>query len=325
MTVGGTEPPRLRRIPSGGIDEATVADAIAMHIGARPIRLTPRATHPPRFVYEAEFDGAPSVFFKGERDAAGDDAIVLECWAMDAARKSGAPAPEVIVLDTSEAIFPGRFAIFERAPGIALCDAPTTDPARARQEAGAAMRAVHEVRVPGFGFLDDERYLDTGDVRADPRTWREHALHTAARAIRLLVGASALEFAVAAAFERVLADADALFDYTDGRLIHGDLDETHIFVDPATGTLTSIIDWGDRGAADPLWDLGVLFQWDGPVALQHVLDGYAPDPVEQESLRARIDVYALCYALRLAGARCKQGRNDDARHGVADVRTLLRL
>jgi aminoglycoside phosphotransferase (APT) family kinase protein len=57
------------------------------------------------------------------------------------------------------------------------------------------------------------------------------------------------------------------------RLVHGDFDETHIFADPATGELTQIIDWGDRSAADPAWELGVFLLWDGPRALTQLMAG----------------------------------------------------
>jgi Ser/Thr protein kinase RdoA (MazF antagonist) len=64
-------------------------------------------------------------------------------------------------------------------------------------------------------------------------------------------------------------------------LAHGDLDSTHLYVDPASArkTFTGIIDFGEIRGADPLYDLGHLLLHDGeggrPVLLPHLLAGYA--------------------------------------------------
>jgi aminoglycoside phosphotransferase (APT) family kinase protein len=318
----GAEPPRARRTPAGEVDEAIIAQAIRIHAGESPERLTPRPTNPPRFVYEVQFADRPALVFKGEHDARGDDAIVLECWAMDAARNAGAPTPRVIALDTSEAIFPGSFALFEHAAGLALAELSRNDATRpgALEQAGRVIRAVHEIRVAGFGWLSDSEYRREGLVRGAFDSWSAFARDPALAAIPVLRDAGVIDAPVAASYERSLLDAGAVFARSDTRLTHGDLDETHIFVDRDTGALTSIIDWGDRGASDPAWELGVLLLWDGPRALEPVLRGYAPTTSERETLDGPIRLYAFAYGLRLAGKRCAQGRMDDVRETLAELR-----
>jgi hypothetical protein len=270
------EPPRLRRTPTGEIDEAIVAEAVRGHVGRAPTGLIAKHTQPPRFVYEAQFEGRPSLYFKGEHDTRGDDDIVLECWAMDAARAAGAPVPSVIALDTSEEIFPGRYAIFEAAPGVALAQLPREDPRRASvlEAAGRAIRLGHDnVRIAGYGQLDDDAYLTEGVVRGSFDSWGEFACDPALTSIAVLRDAAIIDATDAALYEAKLTGASDAYADTDMRLVHGDFDETHIFADPATGELTQIIDWGDRSAADPAWELGVFLLWDGPRALTQLMAG----------------------------------------------------
>jgi aminoglycoside phosphotransferase (APT) family kinase protein len=321
MSDRPVDPPSTRRTPTGEVDETLIADAVGQHMDERPVRLIAQATKPPRLVYEAQFTRRPPVFFKGEYPTGEDDAIVLECWAMDAARRAGTPTPEVMALDTSQAIFPGRFAIFERAPGVPLSTLAKNDAMRLEgyRSAGHAIRLAHGVPVAGFGRLDDAHYLDTGEVQGERATWRTYALDRARAAIPTLLAANALNARPAAVFERALTEAEPLFDMTDARLVHGDLDETHIFVDPGTGALTSIIDWGDREASEPAWDLAVLLLWDGRGALNAVLEGYIEDAGEPEDLRARIEAYTLAFGLLLADWQRDQGRIRRARQTIADV------
>ncbi len=91
------------------LDERLISELIASHIGRRPVRLEQRPTKAPRYVYEAFFGDGGSVVFKAEHDTHGDDAIVLEWWAMDRVREIGVPAPEVLARDWSAAAFPGRY------------------------------------------------------------------------------------------------------------------------------------------------------------------------------------------------------------------------
>jgi aminoglycoside phosphotransferase (APT) family kinase protein len=107
--------------------------------------------------------------------------------------------------------------------------------------------------------------------------------------------------------------------FQDAWLVHGDFDETHIYVDPAGGDLTSIIDWGDREASDPAWELGVFLQWDGSRALGRLLRGYAPHVGERDSLMSRARLYALAFGLGLAARRWRQGRGDDVRSTLAEM------
>ena len=63
-------------------------------------------------------------------------------------------------------------------------------------------------------------------------------------------------------------------DPTITALCHNDLGTEHLLVDPATGTITGIIDWGDAAITDPAYDLALILRDLGADVLRTVLDAY---------------------------------------------------
>lgn len=76
-------------------------------------------------------------------------------------------------------------------------------------------------------------------------------------------------------------------------LIHGDVAAQNIMVDPGSGALTGLIDWGDAAVADPATEFAKL-----PLAaVLPVLAGYLPSAVLVEEWAARILWHHLHWAL----------------------------
>jgi aminoglycoside phosphotransferase (APT) family kinase protein len=100
----------------------------------------------------------------------------------------------------------------------------------------------------------------------------------------------ALDRSTAALLRDLLRGADAVIDaVADGRLLHGDLGPVHVWVDPHALHVTGLIDFGDRAAGDPRWDL-MQFDWAGSPAL---LEVYEPDPRARPELVRAIRLYAV--------------------------------
>jgi aminoglycoside phosphotransferase (APT) family kinase protein len=72
---------------------------------------------------------------------------------------------------------------------------------------------------------------------------------------------------------------------------HNDLGVEHVLVDPATGAVTGVIDWGDAAVADPAYDFARLHRDLGPAALDAALVGY---PGAGRELRERAVFHARC-------------------------------
>ncbi len=68
---------------------------------------------------------------------------------------------------------------------------------------------------------------------------------------------TAKEQAAIVAFWSRHLDDDTSFAFTP-TLVHRDLNVEHVLVDPATGDLTGVIDWGDAGIDDPAVDFAGL-------------------------------------------------------------------
>ena len=259
--------PNVHRIRSGVIDDRLVFDAIERELGVRPACIELRETQAPRLVYEATFDQHPPVIFKAEVDTAGDEALVLEAWAIEQVRALGVPAPRVITLDSSASRFPGRYLILEKVSGLPLPpiwrergpDEADLTPDQLRavlRSTGEHLHLVHSIIVAGYGRLDDERYLRTGDVRGQHDSWSGVLLPPALAALDYLEPQALIARELCAALRNTLeTHAEILHICDDPRLLHGDLGTKHIFVDRLTAAVTGIIDWGDRESGDPAMEL----------------------------------------------------------------------
>jgi aminoglycoside phosphotransferase (APT) family kinase protein len=60
------------------------------------------------------------------------------------------------------------------------------------------------------------------------------------------------------------------------RFLHGDFRSGNLVVDPATGRLTGVIDWGNAAVGDPALDFMALVLWRGWAFTHRALDAYAP-------------------------------------------------
>jgi aminoglycoside phosphotransferase (APT) family kinase protein len=277
--------PNVHRIRAGVIDDRLVLDAIEGHLGVRPVTLTQLATQAPRLVFEVMLPGGRAVIFKAEQDTRGDDAIVLETWAMERAREAGVPVSRGLALETDGSRFPGRYAVFEKAGGSPLppvwraresneADLTAESVRRALRSAGEALRRIHGIAVGGYGRLDDERYLRAGDVRGRDDSWREVALAPALAALDFMSMRRLMDRARIEQARAILAAHDPILTMCpDPRLLHGDLGAKHIYVDAATDELTAIIDFGDREAGDPAFDVANFVLWEDDERLRWLREG----------------------------------------------------
>jgi aminoglycoside phosphotransferase (APT) family kinase protein len=76
---------------------------------------------------------------------------------------------------------------------------------------------------------------------------------------------------------------------------HNDLGAEHLLADPATSTLTGVIDWGDAAIADPAYDLGLILRDLGPEVLDLTVARY--DAGLDDDGRRRAAFYARCAVL----------------------------
>ncbi|GAA2210167.1 hypothetical protein GCM10009850_056260 [Nonomuraea monospora] len=76
------------------------------------------------------------------------------------------------------------------------------------------------------------------------------------------------------------------------RFCHNDLGAEHVLVDPATSTITGIIDWTDAAITDPAHDFALIYRDLGPDVFELTLEHYEFTVTEED--RERILFYARC-------------------------------
>jgi len=73
---------------------------------------------------------------------------------------------------------------------------------------------------------------------------------------------------------------------------HNDLGIEHVLVDPATGSVTGVVDWSDAAIVDPAYDFGLLYRDLGPAPLEIALGRYRSG--DTAALRERAVFYGRC-------------------------------
>lgn len=66
------------------------------------------------------------------------------------------------------------------------------------------------------------------------------------------------------------------------RFLHGDFSPDNVIVDPSSGRLAGVIDWGNAAVGDPALDFMGLVLWRGWGFARRVLDAYGGGPVDED-------------------------------------------
>ncbi len=215
------------------------------------------------------------VRFAKEPDAAERAAaVVREARVLAvAARVSPVPVPVPVLA------LPDRGCLaYRRLPGVPLIEVrDRADPIAVAEVLADLLRALHAVPLAD---VDDVLAADDEPLAA----WRADAVEQYADAREHVPDRyrPAIEEFLAAA-PPPAADTTVFS--------HNDLGIEHVLVDPATGTVSGVIDWTDAGLVDPAADCGRVLRDLGPAALYVVLAGRGG------GLRDRAGFYARCGVL----------------------------
>lgn len=223
----------------------------------------------------------------------------VESLAGASAGGGGVLVPAVLVHDPT----PPALLVFEWVDGT-----PLEGSDAGWREAGAQLAQLHALAVPeGMPPYPDEHgswigyLLSWAQVRADR--------------CRQLGGLPAAE--IETMWER-LAPIVSQMSEPPRVFLHGDPQPDHFLLDPSSGAPV-LIDWGDAGTGDPLWDLAILLL-DHPERRDDVVYGYHPSPELAGHVDAHLDVYRL---LRYLGEIAWLLQRDfDATESIAGTRAL---
>lgn len=243
---------------------------------------------------------------------------LLEAWAYRAAATRGARVPAVLgVSEDPECI------VIAALPGHSLWspERPPNYDRAAWRRAGEDLRAVHEIRRPGFGPLV---VGESHEPRGEADKWCPFARFARETGIGRLVDAGYLTVDVARRLETRYDElADAIHDCTDGHLLHGDLEGGHIHITDAG--YQGFIDFGQAHVGDPRWDLARIRLWDGDPALDALLEGYGADVISRAEREHLLPLYLLAFVIHYAARMIDAGTTDGIREHLdrSGYRSLL--
>jgi len=79
------------------------------------------------------------------------------------------------------------------------------------------------------------------------------------------------------------------------RVVHNDLWTEHVLINPDSGSVNAVIDWGDAAIGDPAVDFAGLYTWYGESWMKSVLEFY-PGALDSEVI-SRARYLATCMAI----------------------------
>ncbi len=181
-------------------------------------------------------------------------------------------------------------------------------------EVGVSLRRLHDVRLPGFGWLAEAAWNERGEFALRHRSWLDFLQGICGDARRLAdsyAGAAPVAEAAAAGID---THAAALAAVEVGALCHGDLKAAHILVE--AGRLAGVIDWGDAVVGDPLWDIARFAQRTDAGSVTLLLAGYNPERAMVDALAWRVPLYGVLWRLVDALVAHRLGRRVEAALGA---------
>jgi aminoglycoside phosphotransferase (APT) family kinase protein len=186
--------------------------------------------------------------------ANGDHSTVAEALVTQRVRAAGVPAPEVIDSGTDARLPGGTWIVMPRLPGVGF-DASNATPDqidRAIADVARNLTILRGTTFPGWGWVGD-------DGRGTSASWVEW-LHQQVTGSAALLGDRLPSDFVVSAHHLIEATAGEL---SHGSILNGDLGLSHVLVDPLTGAVSGILDWGAAIVGDPLYDVAT-FSMGGP-------------------------------------------------------------
>lgn len=271
-------------------------------------------------VYRAVTDSADEVVVRIRRFGE-EGSLADEAWAMDQARRAGAPVPEVLLLDrlTSDgadlpvmvqAIAEGQ-ALAERA------DLTAAERQAALARAGEVLARINAVTVPGFWRpgSDGEWMSDWTSLMSGFTADRE-----AERDLICAMGFGAAEFDRMITCLHAYADE---FPCSQPVLCHGDFTPEHIFVDSQL-RISAVIDFGMYCGGPPVSDLAYLRYALPRDDLAAILTGYDGAEKDDDAFWRRLDLHALGLAIGNLASDVAKGNTAAARESADSLAAILR-
>ena len=164
-------------------------------------------------------------------------------------QKTNVPTPDVLIYDTSRTLLPSDFFIMTYLPGVPFHklrkELNLENQYKVEIQMGRMCRQIGEITNPAFGYWGQPEPVGT--------SWRDCFDHMIQG---ILLDAKDLDINLdkpyAEIYQTISRHFDALDEITTPRLVHWDIWEGNVFVDPQTLQVTGLIDFERAMWGDPL-------------------------------------------------------------------------
>ncbi len=199
-----------------------------------------------RVVIDARTSRFPTgVVLKASRE----QSVRVEVYAVRCAERAGVPVPAILAEGQDQRL-PGQdWFVMRRAAGQPWASVAQADAQRARtlDDIGQMFASLHGVPMRNYGPLTP----GLGGQYPSWSGWLHVELHSCCQP---LIQAGYLPPHFMRLADDVLRSLAPQLEDVRPRLLHGDLGDGEIFVDPHSGAVTALVDWGDALSGDPLYD-----------------------------------------------------------------------
>jgi aminoglycoside phosphotransferase (APT) family kinase protein len=288
---------------------ADVAALVERELGQRPVTLARHQHGIVNAVYFVELAAGGGCVVRIS-ELRYRDYVKLELWAIERARATGVPVPELLAADTTATAFPEPYLITRRVPGLPGDSARLSLPELLDvcRDLGRCLARLHRIAVPGFGELAPSA---TGPGFGGPHAtlWEyvEAALTSLAAGLPHHERPQRRVETIRARF----APHRGLFERRVASFLHGDVQGKNLVV--AHGRVAALLDFECAQGGDPALDFRVIDYWDSKreALLGAMVEGYAREAGSSgqaevgphAAFRRRLLLFELLYALeRLASA-----------------------
>lgn len=209
----------------------------------------------PTLVIGATCDGVGKIVLK----ASTMQDVRIEARTSRLAAAQGVLVPTVLSEGFDDRLPGGHWFAMERLRGIRWHDTDWTGTQHLAMlcELACHLANVHSVVIDGYGPLN----LDGAGTFDSWSGWLESGFR---RSTEKLIDTGYLSRDFRESLMDVLADLSPALDRRPSVLVHGDLGDGEVYVDPDSGTITGLVDWGASVGGDPFYEFA-RFVAGGPV------------------------------------------------------------
>jgi fructosamine-3-kinase len=218
----------------------------------------------------------------------------------------GIKAAKPVLVHAAESANELDFVVFEKASGKNMkhyiMEHPDDEP-MLLHAVGAEMAKLHEVKVEGFGFFDNELALREGKLRGIHNSYHEHVLAALGSNLKTIVSAGLIDQIKADKIQKILENTK-LTEESDARLVHNDMADWNVIVN--SNGVDALIDWDEAHAGDPITDIACWSLFFPYARLEKLLEGYKSVRSLPEDFEERLHIYRLRYLVSKLALRHKK-------------------